>query len=212
MKKIISVLLIILSLQAFGTSYKVNSKTGLKLSERQLAENNSAIEKETKLFIQKLFSKSEQVFKDFKNEILKEIKNEEEILSSYFIFNLVSSVFKNSRFEIKEIKYMSDSEAEVILEFKIPNIELIDDKNFEKIIEKNISEKLGYSVNDINNMDLSNEDIIKISDIMTKTVSDEIRNIKQYKTEEKIELKFLKNTGIWKIENEDEIINEIVNF
>lgn len=212
MKKIISVLLIILSLQAFGTSYKVNSKTGLKLSERQLAENNSAIEKETKLFIQKLFSKSEQVFKDFKNEILKEIKNEEEILSSYFIFNLVSSVFKNSRFEIKEIKYMSDSEAEVILEFKIPNIELIDDKNFEKIIEKNISEKLGYSVNDINNMDLSNEDIIKISDIITKTVSDEIRNIKQYKTEEKIELKFLKNTGIWKIENEDEIINEIVNF
>lgn len=212
MKKIISVLLIILSLQVFGTSYKVNSKAGLKLSERQLAENNSAIEKETQLFIQKLFSKSEQVFKDFKNEILKEIKNEEEILSSYFIFNLVSSVFKNSRFEIKEIKYMSDSEAEVILEFKIPNIELIDDKNFEKIIEKNISEKLGYSVNDINNMDLSNEDIIKISDIMTKTVSDEIRNIKQYKTEEKIELKFLKNTGIWKIENEDEIINEIVNF
>ena len=212
MKKIISVLLIILSLQVFGTSYKVNSKTGLKLSERQLAENNSAIEKETQLFIQKLFSKSEQVFKDFKNEILKEIKNEEEILSSYFIFNLVSSVFKNSRFEIKEIKYMSDSEAEVILEFKIPNIELIDDKNFEKIIEKNISEKLGYSVNDINNMDLSNEDIIKISDIITKTVSDEIRNIKQYKTEEKIELKFLKNTGIWKIENEDEIINEIVNF
>ena len=61
-------------------------------------------------------------------------------------------------------------------------------------------------------MDLSNEDIIKISDIITKTVSDEIRNIKQYKTEEKIELKFLKNTGIWKIENEDEIINEIVNF
>ena len=57
MKKIISVLLIILSLQAFGTSYKVNSKTGLKLSERQLAENNSAIEKETKLFIQKLFRK-----------------------------------------------------------------------------------------------------------------------------------------------------------
>ncbi len=212
MKKIISVLLIILSLQAFGTSYKVNSKTGLKLSERQLAENNSAIEKETKLFIQKLFSKSEQVFKDFKNEILKEIKNEEEILMSHFVFNLVSSVFKNSRFEIKEIKYMSDSEAEVILEFKIPNIELIDNKNFEKIIEKNISEKLGYSVNDINNMDLSDDDIIKLSDIMTKTISDEIRNIKQYKTEKKIELKFLKNTGIWKIENEDEIINEIVNF
>ena len=35
---------------------------------------------------------------------------------------------------------------------------------------------------------------------------------KTNKTEEKIELKFLKNTGIWKIENEDEIINEIVNF
>ena len=144
MRKLLVILLVLLSTVIIGEPYKVTVKPKAKASQKYTKENSVQIEKAVKEKIKYLSRK----------EILNEIFDinfngtEEDIVILAMLRGIMNVAMRNSEFEIKEIEYISETEANVKLKVKYPDIDKDENKIFKKA-EENFKKKTGLTMEQV---------------------------------------------------------------
>lgn len=144
MRKLLVILLILSSMVIIGEPYKVTVKPKAKVSQKYTKENSVQIEKAVKEKIKYLSRK----------EILNEIFDinfngtEEDIVILAMLRGIMNVAMRNSEFEIKEIEYISETEANVKLKVKYPDIDKDENKIFKKA-EENFKKKTGLTIEQV---------------------------------------------------------------
>ncbi|MDO5088809.1 MAG: hypothetical protein Q4D53_03395 [Leptotrichiaceae bacterium] len=202
MKKIIAGIFLIMSVIGVSASYKVTVKTGVKISKENLQNNNTKIEKELKRFIKE----------NSKKETFNEILNMKQGSYSYndleplFFVGALNIVLRNAEIEIKEIEYISETEADIKLKFK--SAEMHDLTKIYEKVENNFKKKTGRSLESINTNEDEKKYSLEILKDFLRTADEHISKLP--KTSEKIiVINAEKEGNKWKIDTE-EFSNEIV--
>ena len=144
MRKLLVILLILSSMVIIGEPYKVTVKPKAKVSQKYTKENSVQIEKAVKEKIKYLSRK----------EILNEIFDinfngtEEDTVILAMLRGIMNVAMRNSEFEIKEIEYISETEANVKLKVKYPDIDKDENKIFKKA-EENFKKKTGLTIEQV---------------------------------------------------------------
>lgn len=144
MRKLLVILLILSSMVIIGEPYKVTVKPKAKVSQKYTKENGIQIEKAVKEKIKYLSRK----------EILNEIFDinfngtEEDTVILAMLRGIMNVAMRNSEFEIKEIEYISETEANVKLKVKYPDIDKDENKIFKKA-EENFKKKTGLTIEQV---------------------------------------------------------------
>ena len=154
MKKLITIILFTFSLQIFAQQYQVTKQKNVTLSKEQIEEENKKIEETINNYINKGFKKYFSIFSDAKNFVNTDKDRNSEEIYLYktfleFYSQLSNLITENSKIEIKNIKYLSNSKAFVKCEIITPAFDKFDNLN-EKEIEKKLAEK--YDLNKLKNM------------------------------------------------------------
>jgi len=87
---------------------------------------------------------------------------------------------KYAKVNIEQIKYLSDNQAEVTLNIVIPSIEKMDGKKYEERLSEAFKKKVGYSVEEIKNRDLTKSEIEKLIPVYMKITGEEIEKINHF--------------------------------
>ena len=141
MRKLLVILFILSSMVIIGEPYKVTVKPKAKVSQKYTKENSVQIEKAVKEKIKYLSRK----------EILNEIFDinfngtEEDTVILAMLRGIMNVAMRNSEFEIKEIEYISETEANVKLKVKYPDIDKDENRIFKKA-EENFKKKTGQMI------------------------------------------------------------------
>lgn len=136
MRKLLVILFILSSMVIIGEPYKVTVK--------YTKENSVQIEKAVKEKIKYLSRK----------EILNEIFDinfngtEEDTVILAMLRGIMNVAMRNSEFEIKEIEYISETEANVKLKVKYPDIDKDENRIFKKA-EENFKKKTGLTIEQV---------------------------------------------------------------
>lgn len=144
MRKLLVILLILSSTVIIGEPYKVTVKPKAKVSQKYTKENSVQIEKAVKEKIKYLSRK----------EILNEIFDinfngtEEDTVILAMLRGIMNVAMRNSEFEIKEIEYISETEANVKLKVKYPDIDKDENRIFKKA-EENFKKKTGLTIEQV---------------------------------------------------------------
>ena len=144
MRKLLVILLVLLSTVIIGEPYKVTVKPKAKVSQKYTKENSVQIEKAVKEKIKYLSRK----------EILNEIFDinfngtEEDTVILAMLRGIMNVAMRNSEFEIKEIEYISETEANVKLKVKYPDIDKDENRIFKKA-EENFKKKTGLTIEQV---------------------------------------------------------------
>ena len=144
MKKVLTFLLLTMSIQLFSANYKVVLKKGDTLSQQEINKNNKEIEIAAKRDFDLIMNATMQGA----NSMVSEMMNGQMPLSSSdkkfekkmksFYNDLFNIMMKKSKTNIEKIRYVKNDVAEITLEFKIPNTT----ENFQKYTESMITELL----------------------------------------------------------------------
>lgn len=144
MRKLLVILFILSSVVIIGEPYKVTVKPKAKVSQKYTKENSVQIEKAVKEKIKYLSRK----------EILNEIFDinfngtEEDTVILAMLRGIMNVAMRNSEFEIKEIEYISETEANVKLKVKYPDIDKDENRIFKKA-EENFKKKTGLTIEQV---------------------------------------------------------------
>lgn len=144
MRKLLVILFILSSMVIIGEPYKVTVKPKAKVSQKYTKENSVQIEKAVKEKIKYLSRK----------EILNEIFDinfngtEEDTVILAMLRGIMNVAMRNSEFEIKEIEYISETEANVKLKVKYPDIDKDENRIFKKA-EENFKKKTGLTIEQV---------------------------------------------------------------
>ena len=144
MRKLLVILFILSSVVIIGEPYKVTVKPKAKFSQKYTKENSVQIEKAVKEKIKYLSRK----------EILNEIFDinfngtEEDTVILAMLRGIMNVAMRNSEFEIKEIEYISETEANVKLKVKYPDIDKDENRIFKKA-EENFKKKTGLTIEQV---------------------------------------------------------------
>lgn len=154
MKKLITIILFTFSLSIFAQQYQVTKQKNVTLSKEQIEEENKKIEETINNYINKGFKEYFSIFSDAKNFVNTDKDRNSEEIYLYktfleFYSQLSNLITENSKIEIKNIKYLSNSKAFVKCEIITPAFDKFDNLN-EKEIEKKLAEK--YDLNKLKNM------------------------------------------------------------
>ena len=87
---------------------------------------------------------------------------------------------KYIKVDIEEIKYLSDNQAEVSLNIVIPSIEKFDEKRYEERLSEAFKSKIGYTIEEIKNRDLTKSEIEKLLPVYMKITGEEIGKINHF--------------------------------
>ena len=132
MKKLLLIVLMVLSLQLFSEDYKVVLKKGVTLSQQEINKNNKEIEvafkrdyslitgetsQDTKLWISKIVENQAKALSLDKNPSLKFKKKIEE-----YYANILNMVMNEYKIKIIKIRYVTNDIVEVTMEMLIPDI------------------------------------------------------------------------------------------
>ncbi|RRD39385.1 hypothetical protein EII29_07295 [Leptotrichia sp. OH3620_COT-345] len=203
MRKITIILFLMISIIGISEPYKVTVETGVKISEKTLRNNNIKIEKELKKIIRE----------NSKKEVLDEILNMKsenystDSLFPMFFVGLTNIVLRNTEIEIKEIEYISETEADIKLKIrsmKEPDIAKIYEK-----VERNFKKKTGLSLESIE----TDEDKKRYLPMVLKDfliISEEYISKMPKTLETVIEINSEKEGGEWLIDTE-EFLSEIID-
>ena len=144
MKKVLTFLLLTMSIQLFSANYKVVLKKGVTLSQQEINKNNKEIEIAAKRDFDLIMNATMQGA----NSMVSEMMNGQMPLSSSdkkfekkmksFYNDLFNIMMKKSKTNIEKIRYVKNDVAEITLEFKIPNTT----ENFQKYTESMITDLL----------------------------------------------------------------------
>ena len=195
MKKILILFLLTASLE-FSANYKVEVKPNVKIQQSEIEKNNLEIEK---VFLENTKRDTLEGIKEVDNQIAEQ-KDE---LGARFFGEILKEYMRNMEYRIKEINYNSSSSADLKFVLKAPKLNfnsLLGDEDQEKI-NKTFEQKTGKSIKYLSNV--SGEDFQKkwmptLIDIISKTVSDKIKDIKEFDEKEGT-VEATKINGKWNI-------------
>ena len=195
MKKMLMLFLLTASL-GFSANYKVEVKPNVKIQQSEIEKNNLEIEK---VFLENTKRDTLEGIKEVDNQIAKQ-KDE---LGARFFGEILKEYMRNMEYRIKEINYNSSSSADLKFVLKAPKLNfnsLLEAEDQEKI-NKTFEQKTGKSIKYLSNV--SGEDFQKkwmptLIDIVSKTVSDKIKNIKEFDEKEGT-VEATKINGKWNI-------------
>ena len=195
MKKILILFLLTASL-GFSANYKVEVKPNVKIQQSEIEKNNLEIEK---VFLENTKRDTLEGIKEVDNQIAEQ-KDE---LGARFFGEILKEYMRNMEYRIKEINYNSSSSADLKFVLKAPKLNfnsLLGAEDQEKI-NKTFEQKTGKSIKYLSNV--SGEDFQKkwmptLIDIVSKTVSDKIKNIKEFDEKEGT-VEVTKINGKWNI-------------
>ena len=210
MKKLITIILFIFSMQIFAGQYQVTKQKNVTLSKEQIEVENKKIEetvsKYPKKVLQEMISYYFSVSNKVNNEMSKEEKESMQLLSKEFS-SFFSEIFNNSKFNIKTVKYLSNRKVSVTYEVVIFDLDKILD---EKEIKKRFFKKYGYEIKDDEDF-LSLSEVKKLKDIMNEMLREGVRNPKNYMTD-KVTNELNKIGNEWKfkdVEKFEEMLNKM---
>ena len=180
----------------FSANYKVEVKPNVKIQQSEIEKNNLEIEK---VFLENTKRDTLEGIKEVDNQIAEQ-KDE---LGARFFGEILKEYMRNMEYRIKEINYNSNSSADLKFVLKAPKLNfnsLLGDEDQEKI-NKTFEQKTGKSIKYLSNV--SGEDFQKkwmptLIDIISKTVSDKIKNIKEFDEKEGT-VEATKINGKWNI-------------
>ena len=195
MKKMLMLFLLTASL-GFSANYKVEVKPNVKIQQSEIEKNNLEIEK---VFLENIKRDTLEGIKEVDNQIAEQ-KDE---LGARFLGEILKEYMRNMEYRIKEINYNSSSSADLKFVLKAPKLNfnsLLGAEDQEKI-NKTFEQKTGKSIKYLSNV--SGEDFQKkwmptLIDIISKTVSDKIKDIKEFDEEEGT-VEATKINGKWNI-------------
>ena len=195
MKKILMLFLLTTSL-GFSANYKVEVKPNVKIQQSEIEKNNLEIEK---VFLENTKRDTLEGIKEVDNQIAEQ-KDE---LGARFFGEILKEYMRNMEYRIKEINYNSSSSADLKFVLKAPKLNfnsLLEVEDQEKI-NKTFEQKTGKSIKYLSNV--SGEDFQKkwmptLIDIISKTVSDKIKDIKEFDEKEGT-VEVTKINGKWNI-------------
>ena len=195
MKKILILFLLTASLE-FSANYKVEVKPNVKIQQSEIEKNNLEIEK---VFLENTKRDTLEGIKEVDNQIAEQ-KDE---LGARFFGEILKEYMRNMEYRIKEINYNSSSSADLKFVLKAPKLNfnsLLGAEDQEKI-NKTFEQKTGKSIKYLSNV--SGEDFQKkwmptLIDIISKTVSDKIKDIKEFDEKEGT-VEATKINGKWNI-------------
>ena len=210
MKKLITIILFIFSLQIFAGQYQVTKQKNVTLSKEQIEVENKKIEetvsKYPKKVLKEMISYYFSVASKVNNEMSKEEKESMQLLSKE-LSSFFSEIFNNSKFNIKTVKYLSNRKVSVTYEVVIFDLDKILD---EKEIKKRFFKKYGYEIKDDEDF-LSLSEVKKLKDIMNEMLREGVRNPKNYMTD-KVTNELNKIGNEWKfkdVEKFEEMLNKM---
>jgi len=180
----------------FSANYKVEVKPNVKIQQSEIEKNNLEIEK---VFLENTKRDTLEGIKEVDNQIAEQ-KDE---LGARFFGEILKEYMRNMEYRIKEINYNSSSSADLKFVLKAPKLNfnsLLGDEDQEKI-NKTFEQKTGKSIKYLSNV--SGEDFQKkwmptLIDIVSKTVSDKIKDIKEFDEKEGT-VEATKINGKWNI-------------
>lgn len=195
MKKMLMLFLLTASL-GFSANYKVEVKPNVKIQQSEIEKNNLEIEK---VFLENTKRDTLEGIKEIDNQIAEQ-KDE---LGARFFGEILKEYMRNMEYRIKEINYNSSSSADLKFVLKAPKLNfnsLLGAEDQEKI-NKTFEQKTGKSIKYLSNV--SGEDFQKkwmptLIDIVSKTVSDKIKDIKEFDEKEGT-VEATKINGKWNI-------------
>lgn len=195
MKKILILFLLTASL-GFSANYKVEVKPNVKIQQSEIEKNNLEIEK---VFLENTKRDTLEGIKEVDNQIAEQ-KDE---LGARFFGEILKEYMRNMEYRIKEINYNSSSSADLKFVLKAPKLNfnsLLGAEDQEKI-NKTFEQKTGKSIKYLSNV--SGEDFQKkwmptLIQIISKTVSDKIKDIKEFDEKEGT-VEVTKINGKWNI-------------
>ena len=182
MKKLITIILFIFSMQIFAEQYQVIKQKNVTLSKEQIDLENKKIEetvsKYPKKVLQEMISYYFSVSNKVNNEMSKEEKESMQLLSKEFS-SFFSEIFDNSKFNVKTVKYLSNTKVSVTYEVVIPDSDkILDDREMKKRFFK----KYGYEIKDDEDF-FSLSEVKKWKEIMNEMLREGMRNPKNYVTD-----------------------------
>lgn len=179
MKKLITIILFIFSMQIFAGQYQVIKQKNVTLSKEQIDLENKKIEetvsKYPKKVLKEMISYYFPVASKVNNEMSKEEKESMQLLPKEFS-SFFSEIFN---FNIKTVKYLSNTKVSVTYEVVILDLDKILD---EKEIKKRFFKKYGYEIKDDEDF-VSPSEVKKWKDIMKEMLREGMRNPKNYVTD-----------------------------
>ena len=195
MKKILILFLLTASL-GFSANYKVEVKPNVKIQQSEIEKNNLEIEK---VFLENTKRDTLEGIKEVDNQIAEQ-KDE---LGARFFGEILKEYMRNMEYRIKEINYNSNTSADLKFVLKAPKLNfnsLLGAEDQEKI-NKTFEQKTGKSIKYLSNV--SGEDFQKkwmptLIDIISKTISDKIKDIKEFDKKEGT-VEATKINGKWNI-------------
>ena len=210
MKKLITIILFIFSMQIFAEQYQVIKQKNVTLSKEQIDLENKKIEetvsKYPKKVLKEMISYYFSVASKVNNEMSKEEKESMQLLSKELL-SFFSKIFDNSKFNVKTIKYLSNTKVSVTYEVIIPDSDkILDDKEMKKRFFK----KYGYEMKDDEDF-LSTSEVKKRKDIMNEMLREGVRNPKNYMID-KVTNELNKIGNEWKFKDAkkfEEMLNKI---
>ena len=210
MKKLITIILFIFSIQIFAGQYQVIKQKNVTLSKEQIDLENKKIEetvsKYPKKVLKEMISYYFSVASKVNNEMSKEEKESMQLLSKE-LPSFFSEIFDNSKFNVKTIKYLSNTKVSVTYEVVIPDSDkILDDKEMKKRFFK----KYGYEMKDDEDF-LSPSEVKKRKDIINEMLREGVQNPKNYMTD-KVTNELNKIGNEWKfkdVEKFEEMLNKI---
>lgn len=195
MRKLLVILFILSSMVIIGEPYKVTVKPKAKVSQKYTKENSVQIEKAVKEKIKYLSRK----------EILNEIFDinfngtEEDTVILAMLRGIMNVAMRNSKFEIKEIEYISETEANVKLKVKYPDIDKDENRIFKKA-EENFKKKTGLTIEQVQMIESEKEKMKYVMEsvkIILQTFEEEVSKARRtLDTEIKISVEKKQNKWI----------------
>jgi hypothetical protein len=195
MRRLLVILFILSSMVIIGEPYKVTVKPKAKVSQKYTKENSVQIEKAVKEKIKYLSRK----------EILNEIFDinfngtEEDTVILAMLRGIMNVVMRNSEFEIKEIEYISETEANVKLKVKYPDIDKDENRIFKKA-EENFKKKTGLTIEQVQMIESEKEKMKYVMEsvkIILQTFEEEVSKARRtLDTEIKISVEKKQNKWI----------------
>ncbi|ERL25667.1 MULTISPECIES: hypothetical protein [unclassified Leptotrichia] len=187
MKKLITIILFIFSIQIFAGQYQVIKQKNVTLSKEQIDLENKKIEERLNNYAKK--DLKESLISEFK-KVIKDIPEEGYYILLEFFSQLSNFMVENTKIKIKNIKYLSNTKAVVKSKITMPSSDSFDNLN-EGELEKKFIKK--YNLKEFENTnDLKT--LSKLGILMADFIKKEFKEKPSYRViEGDINLEKVKN-------------------
>ena len=187
MKKLITLILFIFSMQIFAGQYQVTKQKNVTLSKEQIEVENKKIEERLNNYAKK--DLKESLISEFK-KVIKDIPEEGYYILLELFSQLSNFIVENTKIKIKNIKYLSNTKAVVKSKITMPSSDSFDNLN-EGELEKKFIKK--YNLKEFENTnDLKT--LSKLGILMADFIKKEFKENPSYRViEGDINLEKVKN-------------------